>query len=262
MLVKFDVICKDNGLSYWLHGGTLLGSVRDKNFIEWDDDADVVMSRESFDKIRSLREELSVEGYHVEFPEDSNSFFDFIPGFYCDKYLVDFKFLDLKGKVQYFRTHPKIDLFVLDECKNDISHKIARMRLMSKYMLARGHRQNKIKLDLRVNAVLRPFLSFIAKTYEVIGSHKDYQKILGDYDRISRKNDGCGCRSVFLSNDQPWFMYRVYSKEVFNGSLDSEIGNHVFPIPKGFEDILVESYGDYSVKPPENQRIPSHYLLK
>ena len=220
------------------------------------------MSRESFDRIRSLRKELSVGGYHIEFPEDSHSFFDFIPGFYCDRYLVDLRILDSKGQDQQLRSYPKIDLFVLDECNNNLDHKLTRMRLISKYMLARGHRQTRMKLDLRVNVILRPILSIIAKAYEFIGSHKDYRKILRDYDRISRKNDGNGCTSVFLSNDQPWFMYRLYSKEVFSGKLDGYIGDHVFPIPKGFEDILIESYGDYYVKPPENQRKPSHYLLK
>ena len=139
MLSKFDEICKENNLVYWLHGGTLLGSVRDKNFIAWDDDADVIMPRDSFNKLRSMRKELTEGDYHFSFPEDSDSFFDFIPGFFCDRYLVDQKMNESEN--QHFRTSPKIDIFVLDECGDGLRHKITRWRLVSKYLLARGHRE-------------------------------------------------------------------------------------------------------------------------
>lgn len=51
VLKAIDEICKKENLSYMLYGGTLLGAVREKGFIEWDDDADIMMHRRDFDAL-------------------------------------------------------------------------------------------------------------------------------------------------------------------------------------------------------------------
>jgi len=262
MLARFDEICEKNGITYWLHAGTLLGCVRDKGFIEWDDDADLSMSRASFDRIKSLRKDLEGEDIQFIFPEDSDTFYDFIPGFYCDKYLVEQKTEDFRESKQPYLISPKIDLFVLDECKEGFRHKMTIVKLLSKYLLARGHRQIKVKLDLRVNTVLRPFLILIAKTYEVMGSHMDYSNILKKYDIISRRENDSGFQQLFISNDQPWSLSKIYSKSMYAETMKGQIGGKEFPIPAGFDRILTEIYGDYHTKVPEDQRKPAHYNVR
>ena len=59
LLKELDYVCKENGLKYWLNFGTLLGAVRHKGYIPWDDDIDVGMVRDDYNKIIEAFEKTS-----------------------------------------------------------------------------------------------------------------------------------------------------------------------------------------------------------
>jgi lipopolysaccharide cholinephosphotransferase len=79
MLVEFDAICKKHNLQYWLDSGTLLGAVRHKGFIPWDDDIDLSMPIEDYNKFQEIAEdELSSNIFFQTSITDKNFKFDYI----------------------------------------------------------------------------------------------------------------------------------------------------------------------------------------
>ena len=71
LLTYFDAYCKRHGLTYCLCGGTLLGAVRHKGFIPWDDDIDLMMPRKDYERLRGLSRTEPVCGYlRVRYPGD------------------------------------------------------------------------------------------------------------------------------------------------------------------------------------------------
>ena len=59
MMVEFDRVCKENNIKYQIWAGTQLGAVRHKGYIPWDDDADIVMLREEYEKFRAVSNQLN-----------------------------------------------------------------------------------------------------------------------------------------------------------------------------------------------------------
>ena len=72
LLRVFNDICKENNIQYWIDFGTLLGAVRHKGFIPWDDDIDLGMIREDYEKLIELFQEGKINNPDLELEFENN----------------------------------------------------------------------------------------------------------------------------------------------------------------------------------------------
>lgn len=108
MLVFVDDVCSRNGIEYWLDSGTLLGAVRHGGFIPWDDDTDICMTRNNFDKFKAAM--ASENGrYFLQCHETDREYF---PAW---------------AKVRDKSYSGQVDIFIQTDKVNDLLFRIAKL---------------------------------------------------------------------------------------------------------------------------------------
>ena len=114
VLYTFDDFCKSNNINYYIISGTLLGAVRHQGFIPWDDDVDVMIPRDDYDRFEKLVNRNPPNGYKAYSINNTK-------GYYYP--FIKFGKLDLYVK-EFFPYVPtialSIDVFPIDGCPNDL----------------------------------------------------------------------------------------------------------------------------------------------
>lgn len=117
MIVEVDRICRKNGIEYSLDGGTLLGAVRHKGFIPWDDDADVIFTRHEYAKFfRACKRDLDRERFFLQdYRTDENYRWG-----YAKIRRKGTEFVRLGQEHMKYHTGVCIDVFVVDHVPDGV----------------------------------------------------------------------------------------------------------------------------------------------
>lgn len=222
MLTVIHTICQKEDLSYMLTGGTLLGAVREKGFIAWDDDADIMMLRKDYE---------SFENSGV-------------------KYLDEFEL--------YLDTGTRIPRVALKE-NPDINVEIILIDRLPKNKLKRRSQRIKLKLlqtmmnarfDFSQHKTLRKPISY---GVWLAGHLLDQPSKLELYRKISQAGNGEDSGQVFFSNERLRFMAMEIPEEVFNETALIPFEHTELMVPKAWDAILRLYYGDsYMIPKREN----------
>lgn len=241
MLKNFADYCEENNLVYFLTAGTLLGAVRHKGFIPWDDDVDVVMPREDYERLEQLSQTKPIApDYYVMGIDLKNCPYPFIKIFN--------KSIKLENSLNSLHPHLWLDVFPLDGFKKMDEKK---MKRTAKSLNLCGLFLEKACCEFGSGKTpLRKFANvFFIAFAKIAGAYFWGEKI----DRYCKRYKISECE--YLA-PMAWGGIRFYMpKEEFLQPILVEFEGNSYKAPGSYDLYLKKHYGDYMQLPPVEQRI-------
>lgn len=248
-LKAFDKFCNENNIKYYTAGGSLIGAVRHKGQIPWDDDIDVWMLPEDYDRFCSFRGKVKGH-YDIMTEEDEN---------YWLRLLV--KFVDTDTTLWEVEEYPcitgvYIDIFPLYECRAEEA--LNQKATFDKYLSFFRHSLKRYSIRKVLSSIYHgQFRLFIEITKDVFyyrPMHPFYQR---RYDRFLReiKNDK-GDKFVSYAGD--YGAREIFDKNLFIDTVRLPFEDMDISAPAEYHRLLTQLYGDYMQLPPKEKRISNH----
>lgn len=243
LLKRFDKLCSDNGLEYFAFAGTLLGAVRHKSIIPWDDDVDITMPRKDYNILLELAEENTLEppysflspvtdkAYHKSFIRFTN---------------VNTTEIPYKDAAFNYNHGIFIDIFPLDAVPDDekefakLSKKL-RMEINLLYFAGRyygnvgtlGIKDIKKKIGYYL---LIPLFGLKILTPSKVFGHLN--KLASGWEGKNTKR--IGTIITFFDNER-----FIYDRKDYEKSVLLPFEDILIKAPANYDRVLTKSYGDY-----------------
>ena len=232
----FHQICTRHGIPYCMLGGTMLGAVRHKGFIPWDDDMDFAVPREYYEKLTELLElELPQEYRALTYMNCEQIKYPFIK-IEDRRTCIDDKSLDcpLEKKIGL-----NIDIFPLDHCDKN-SWRMKRIFFISAFQT----------LFFVESPTYSKPLALIKKICQCF-TPKDKYIIIKRIDKAMQNAGDAGYLGNLIGR---WREKETFKAEIYQNLADYSFENVTFRGPKDYETYLTQMYGDYMQLPPESVR--------
>lgn len=242
MLRDIDTFCRKENIRYSLADGTLIGAVRHKGMIPWDDDIDLLMLREDFEKFKSTykSDRYCLQDYDYK----HNAWFLVV------------KVVDPRTVIRINKTGVEphgiwVTIYPIDNAP-DSDLEAKRMYLNIRMYQRLFRTRNFFWIEQRgfIKNVLMYLLHLLLLPFPKDYWHNRAEKEITKYRYVKTKR-----RGSFV-----YWMSRYFycSSKAFDEYIDGEFEGETFKMIKGYDEYLRCQYGDYMQLPPENERIQKH----
>lgn len=245
ILKKIINVCEKNNIEYFLIGGSLIGTIRHKGFIPWDDDIDIGMTRENFDKFNSLSKEFKMPLFLQTFLTDENYPLTMTKILNTDVNLKEERIHNPNSKFGAY-----IDIFPFDQMPNN---SIARTTQLYHYKLLNFQIESRLKWRAFSGreAILSKGLKILPiSTSKLVEKRSNllrkYQLTQYDYYNLSSQY---GIDHEKIENNQIHDLIKMPFEDI------------MVSIPRSYDVILRRQYGNYMKLPDETSRIAKHLDL-
>lgn len=243
MMKVIHNICADNGINYYLCGGTTLGAVRHKGFIPWDDDLDIILPRNDYDKLMEVLKTQLPSAYWLQNYSTDSSYWQ--PFSKIRKKDTVYKEVGMEG-INDAKCGVWIDIFPLDYVKkpNTIGLKLRKYLIQT---IGFSLRQRVFKI--KYSAFSRRYIPAILLWGCVP---------LNELKKLQVRLMKGKCRSGFSYFTSLSSSYDIeketYPCEWFDKGVLASFEGAQFTIPKEYDRYLTQLFGDYMQLPPIEKR--------
>ncbi|MBQ2688320.1 MAG: LicD family protein [Clostridia bacterium] len=246
----FDEFCRNHGLTYYLCGGCLIGALRNKGFVPWDDDIDVLMPRPDYEQFLKLYKKEKPSERFVLLDADKNMTYGNIFAVIADtehtlikEYQQD---MDMPHGIP-------LDIFPIDGlASGKLSRYIQYMWTMVYSLFRSGIvPKNQGGLLSFGSKVLLSVFRGKGLRYKI---WKFAEKRMSRYSFETSENVAELCAGFY-------FMKKVYPREIYDGICEVEFEGRKYLAMKNYDQYLKIPFGNYMELPPEEKRVAHHDII-
>lgn len=247
ILASIDEFCDHNKMSYFLTGGTLIGAVRHKGYIPWDDDIDINMPRKDFNQFinefnKNRNDNLKVIYYTI----DNNFPFTFAK-------VIDSNTLLVENIDSDFSLGVNIDVFPLENLDNDIN-KVS--KLSNKISFYRNLLAIKTVKQSSNRKFYKRFILFLGKKLLYYCSIK---YIINKISVLSQRYiDNENSRYVSVLSVFTYGKGEIIERKEYSNYIKLDFEGKKYRAPIGYDKVLRNLYGDYMRLPPKENQVTHH----